>query len=29
MKKTAIFIVIITLIFGMFMINGKVYAANE
>ena len=29
MRKTAIFIVIITLIFGMFMINGKVYAANE
>ena len=29
MTKTAIFIVIITLIFGMFMINGKVYAANE
>ena len=29
MRKTAIFIVISTLIFGMFMINGKVYAANE
>lgn len=29
MRKTAIFIVIITLIFGMFMINGKIYAANE
>lgn len=29
MKKTAIFIVIITIILGMFIVNNKVYAANE
>ena len=29
MKKTAIFIVIIAIILGMFTINSKVYAANE
>jgi hypothetical protein len=29
MKKTAIFIIIITVILGMFVVNNKVYAADE
>ena len=29
MKRTAMFIVIITIILGMFMISNNVYAAND